>query len=339
MLSSTVFLIGLPLNVQTMKNKGLFLGVDCSAYTTSLALIDGEERLIWDGRRQLPVRRGGLGLRQSEAVFAHVRNLPLLWEEGAACLKKTPLAAAAAAVRPRPVAGSYMPVFKVSETAGALIASSLGIPFYALSHQEGHLAAGLWSAGLPPARYLAIHLSGGTTELLSVSELQGGALEITPVGGTTDLNAGQFVDRIGLSLGFPFPAGPALEKCARQGTTGAILLPLAVKGTEMSFSGPASHAGRLLQQGCHGPDLARAVEICIADSLAAALQASYHHDTYEAVLVVGGVAANAFIRQRLMEKGPAAPFHFASPEFAGDNGAGLAVIAARRCGAAGVIKI
>ena len=322
-----------------MKNSRLFLGVDCSAYTTSLALVDGKEKLIWEGRRQLPVRKGGLGLRQSEALFAHVKNLPLLWEEGADRLKERDgsLAAVAAAVRPRPAAGSYMPVFKAGESAGALIARSLGIPFHALSHQEGHLAAGLWSAALPPGRYLAVHLSGGTTELLSVEEREGAALEISLAGGTTDLHAGQFVDRIGVAMGLPFPAGPALEQCARLGATGAIVLPVAVKGAEMSFSGPASHARRLLEQGCSGPDLARAVELCIADSLAAALRAAYDPDTHEAVLIVGGVAANAFIRKRLLQKGPAATFHFAAPEFAGDNAAGLAVMAARRYRAAGEI--
>lgn len=313
-----------------MKIKRYFLGVDCSAYTTSLALVDGAERLIWEGRKLLPVREGGLGLRQSEAVFAHIKNLPLLWEEGAARLKKAPLAAVAAAVRPRPVAGSYMPVFKVSEAAGALIARSLGLHFFSFSHQEGHIAAGLWSAGLPPGRYLAVHLSGGTTELLSVKEKEGACLEISLIGGGTDLHAGQFVDRIGVAMGLGFPAGPAMEEYARRGTTGAITLPVAVKGTGISFSGPASHARRLLQQGCNRRDLARAVELCIADSIAAALHATGDPGVYEGVLIVGGVAANAFIRERLVQTGPATTFHFASPVFAGDNAAGLAVLAARR---------
>lgn len=322
--------IGLRRNTAAVKADRCFLGVDCSAYTTSLALVDGAERLLWEGRKMLEVREGGLGLRQSEAVFAHIRNLTPLWEEGAALLDKIPLAAAAASVKPRPAARSYMPVFKVSEAAGALIARTLGLPFYAFSHQEGHLAAGLWSAGLPPGRCLAAHISGGTTDLLRVEEREGGCLEILSAGGGSDLHAGQFVDRVGVAMGLGFPAGPALERCARRGKTGAVSLPVAVKGNVVSFSGPASHALRLLEGGCSHPDLARAVELCIADSLAAVLHAAGAACSCEAVLIVGGVAANEFIRRRLVQKGPAASFHFAHPAFAGDNAAGLAVLAARR---------
>lgn len=313
-----------------VNSKRLFLGVDSSAYTSSLALVDQEERLIWERRKLLPVRKGALGLRQSEAVFAHIQNLPLLWEEGALKLKQAPLAAVAAATRPRPRSGSYMPVFKVSQAAGELIARTLDLLFFAYSHQEGHIAAGLWSAGLPPGRYLVVHLSGGTTELLAVEVKEDALLEISPRGGGADLHAGQFIDRIGVALGLGFPAGPALEASARRGKTGAINLPVAVKGTRISFSGPASHAQRLLQQGCNRFDLARAVELCIADSLSAALHAVEDMASFAGILIVGGVAANAFIRKRLLEVGPDRPLHFASPSFAGDNAVGLAVLAARR---------
>ena len=312
-----------------MTSGPLFLGVDCSAYTTSLALVDSEERLLWERRRQLSVRRGARGLRQSEALFAHIQNLPELWKEGAAFLESAPLAAAAAAVKPRPLPRSYMPVFKVSEAAGQLIARTLGCSFFAYSHQEGHLAAGFWSAGLPPGRCLAVHLSGGTTEILAVDGTEPARLQIEQRGGGSDLHAGQFVDRIGVAMGLSFPAGPALERCARRGKTGAIRLPVAVQGEEISFSGPESQAQRLLEQGAVHDDLARAVEVCIADSLAAALRAVADRDSLDAVLVVGGVAANAFIRERLRQECSEKTFHFASPAFSGDNAVGLAVLAAR----------
>ena len=327
---STVSWIGRRQNLPAVKNDCCFLGIDCSAYTSSLALVDREERLVWEGRKALTVREGSLGLRQSEAVFAHIKNLPLLWEEGASRLENARLAAVAASVKPRPVAGSYMPVFKVSEAAGALIARTLGIHFYTFSHQEGHIAAGLWSSGLPPGHYLAVHLSGGTTELLSVKAKEGAHLEIDRIGGSSDLHACQFVDRIGVAMGLGFPAGPALEEWACRGRTGAITLPLAVKGTAISFSGPASHAQRLLERGCNRHDLARAAELCIADSLAEALHAACSAGVYAGILIAGGVAANAYIRERLLQRGPGIPLHFASPAFAGDNAAGLAVLAARR---------
>ena len=313
-----------------MSDARCYLGIDCSAYTTSLALVDCGERLIWERRELLPLPEGALGLRQSEALFAHIRMLPRLWQEGAPFLKEAPLAAVAAATKPRPLEGSYMPVFRVSEAAGELISATLGVPFHPFSHQEGHIAAGLWSARLPPDRYLAVHLSGGTTEILAVEERAGAKLQIAPRGGGADLHAGQFVDRIGQGMGLGFPAGPALEECGRRGRTGAIKLPVAVKGTEISFSGPASQARRLLEGGCNRCDLARAVELCIAQSVAAALKAVEHLETFAGILIVGGVAANSFIRENLLQQGPGPPIHFAAPYFARDNGAGLAVLAARR---------
>lgn len=313
-----------------MKSSCSFLGIDCSAYTTSMALVDGEERLLWERRLALPVRRGALGLRQSEAVFAHIKNLPPLWEEGAARLKDAPLAAVAASTRPRPVSGSYMPVFKVSEAAGTLISRTLGLPFYAFSHQEGHIAAALWSCGLPPGPYLAVHLSGGTTELLSVVVKEGASLEIARIGGGSDLHAGQFVDRVGVAMGLSFPAGSALEDWARRGRSGGVTLPVAVKGTAISFSGPASHALRLLQRGVDPHDLARAVETCIADSLFSAVNSLPSPERYDALLLVGGVAANSFIRERLAARLEGWTVKGADPRFAGDNAVGLAVQACRR---------
>lgn len=312
----------------------LFLGLDTSAYTTAAALVDRAERLVWDKREALPVKNGALGLRQSEAVFAHLQSLPRLWAEGAAMLKNSTLAAVAASTRPRPVEGSYMPVFKVSEAFGLTIAQSLSLKFLPSTHQEGHLTAGLWSAGLPPGRTLVAHLSGGTTEILDVEERPAGSLAVRRLGGSADLNAGQFVDRVGVALGFAFPAGPELERLARAAASKEISLPVAVRGSEISFSGPESQARRLLEKGCSGADLARAVERCIADSLAQSLAAAAPSAPFQAVLVVGGVAANAYIRERLKLKLAAAlpglDILFAAAPYSGDNAVGIAVQAARK---------
>lgn len=190
--------------------------------------------------------------------------------------------------------------------------------------------ASLWSAGLPPGNYLAVHLSGGTTELLALSEGPPGELDIRIIGGGVDLHAGQFVDRLGVAMGCEFPAGPALEELAAAGDGDAPELPLAVTGTKISFSGPASQAERLFKQGCRPTELARAVEICLADSLALALKSVPHLDSYRALLLVGGVAANRFIRRRLEEKFQELPLSFAGPGLAGDNAVGVAVQAVRR---------
>jgi len=308
----------------------IYLGLDTSAYTTSLAAVDGDEKLIFDRRLSLPVDEGGLGLRQSEAVFGHLKNLPLLWEENTKDYQGCRVAAVAAATRPRPLPESYMPVFKVSEAFGLFLTQTMGLKFLPSSHQEGHILAGLWSCGLPRGRYLSVHLSGGTTEIVAADEVKPGCLELEMLGQGSDLNAGQFIDRLGRLMGLDFPAGPQLEKLAAAGREGAVNLPVAVKANQISFSGPATRAELLLQEGVSKEDLARAVEICIADSLVAAIgNLAPTVSFYDAILVVGGVASNRFIRERLAKKFGSGSLFFPAPEFASDNAVGLAVQAAR----------
>jgi len=306
------------------------LALDTSAYTTSLALVNNMEQLIWEGRELLPVVKGRLGLRQSEAVFAHLKNLSPLWAAGSEQLNGKKLVAVAAATRRRPVAGSYMPVFKVGQAFGTFVAQTMGLQFIPTSHQEGHIMAGIWSAGLSPGRYLVVHLSGGTTELLAVSEDPPGNLDIQIIGGSSDLHAGQFIDRLGVAMGFEFPAGKKLEEMARRGSAGAVKLAVAVNGTEISFSGPASQAERMLSQGCPSEEIARAVEVCLADSLALALTAAPDLASFRGLLLVGGVASNQFIRKRLVEKFQELPVGFTGPGFSVDNAVGVAVQAVRK---------
>ncbi len=308
----------------------LALGLDTSAYMTSLALVDQDEKLIYDRRMSLPVKEGSLGLRQSEAVFAHLSNLPALFEDSENIIKDKTINAVAAAVKPRPVEGSYMPVFKVSEAFGLFLARTMGLFYLPSSHQEGHVQAGLWSAGLPAGDYMVLHLSGGTTEIISAKEQKPGVFKLDLLGGSADLNAGQFIDRLGLAMGLDFPAGPELEELAAKAVREDVILPLAVKGSEISFSGPASQAERFLKQGVNKAELARAVERCIADSLSAAVNnLPAGPGNLKDVLAVGGVTANSYIRKRLMEKLLSKTLYFAQPEYAADNAVGLAVQAKR----------
>ncbi len=314
---------------RTPENK-LYLGLDTSAYTTSLALVDDQENMLCDSRKLLPVAEGERGMRQSEAVFAHLQNLPVMLEKLNFDFSGKQLMAVAVAEIPRPVEGSYMPVFKVGEALGLFLAKIGAFKYVQSSHQEGHIMAGLWSAALDQGPYLVLHLSGGTTEFLSVEEVSPGRLSIKLLGGTCDLNAGQFVDRIGTALGLTFPAGPALELLAAQNEGELPHLPVAVKDGRISFSGPASHAERLLEKGCSGPDLARAVELCIAQSIVKALQQLMTEPgRFKGLLAVGGVMANGVIRQQLTMKLPQWKVIFADPLYSSDNAVGLAVQARR----------
>ena len=191
------------------------LGFDTSNYTTSVAAYDGLHGE--NVSRLLPVKTGELGLRQSEALFSHVKRLPELSDRLFAPLDPSQIRAVGVSTRPRAVEGSYMPCFLAGESQARVLASALHVPVYAFSHQQGHIAAVLWSAGrldLLGAEFLAWHLSGGTTELLLVRTTREGEIACERIGGTTDISAGQLIDRTGQLLGLDFPAGKALDELA-----------------------------------------------------------------------------------------------------------------------------
>lgn len=313
-----------------METTQLYLGLDTSYYTTSLALVDEAGRLLEDRRRPLRVREGERGVSPPEAVWAHLNALPA---EAEPLLRRyrDRIVAVCASVRPRPVEGAYLPPFKVSEGYGRSLAAAMGVPFYPSTHQEMHIMAGLWSSDSPPAggQFLAVHLSGGTTELIRVTRRTGGFDEEL-LGGTQDLHAGQFVDRVGVALGLPFPAGPSMEKLAARGEPGAVTLPSYVNGRKVSFSGPETAAQRLVGQS-EPADLALATLMCIAKTLTKWLQAAIAETGLHEVLIVGGVAANQILRARLREKlehrAVGGVLSFAQPAFSTDNAVGTALLA------------
>lgn len=313
----------------------LILGIDTSCYTTSVALVDRAGNLVAEVRQLLTVGEGERGLQQSAAVFQHIKNLPGLIEKISLRDRRDSVISVAASIRPRPAEGSYMPVFMVGEGFARTMADIARVPFVATSHQEGHLMAGIWSAGGPDKdRFLAVHLSGGTSELLFVKRT-GAGFKVEKLGGTTDLHAGQFVDRVGVALGLPFPCGPALQDLAA-GSKGGLRVPSVVRGMEISFSGPESHVQRLIDKGEVPAEIARAVEHCIAATMEKLLRRGIDETGLKEVLLVGGVAANRYLRQRLKERlghrAVGASLFFAEPCFSMDNAVGTALIGLQKMG-------
>lgn len=311
-----------------------YLGIDTSAYTTSLAMVDERAELLWEARRVLEVPQGETGLAQSTAFFQHVRNLPLMLREMPSEYWSE-LVGVGVSMAPRPVSGSYMPVFTAGYAVAEAIAQARQIPLVQTTHQEGHLAAGLSSAQGPQnERFLAVHLSGGTTELLVVEhKIASGDYRIELLGGTTDLHAGQFVDRVGVRLGLPFPAGRSLEQLAQEAEPeAAALLPSAARGFEVSFSGVETAAERLIRQGVAAADVARAVEGCVARTVSKLTVSGIQATGLAEVLIVGGVSSNQFIRAEMKRRlSRQAHLYWAQPEWSRDNAIGVALIAAERC--------
>lgn len=309
------------------------LAFDTSAYTTSVALVTRSGEVIADKRRLLPVPEGQRGLRQSEAFFHHVRHLPELLEEIAPLLQSHPPRVVAASNAPRNLPDSYMPVFRAGASWARSTAALLGIPYIERSHQEGHL----WAAFLDQRQsietgrpFLAVHISGGTTEAIVGLLQDDGRIASRIAGNTGDLTAGKFVDRLGVAIGLPFPAGAALERLAAQADVDDLpRVSVAVKGTQVSFSGPLTALERMRDRFSPAV-LAAATQRCLAESLGRWLSHVLQRERGELadrrVFVVGGVAANRAVRQAIQAAVGAFGFDavFASPTFSTDNALGIA---------------
>lgn len=296
-----------------MTQEDIFLGIDTSCYTTSVAVVDMCGRILLDRRAPLDVPSGKCGLRQSDMVFMHIKNLPQLFEgwENMGIVR-----AVAASTRPRPVEGAYMPVFSVAECVGSACAASSNVPLYRLTHQHAHIGAAL-EHNL--THFLALHVSGGTTELLEVFASDGVIEDISILGGTTDIAAGQLIDRIGCVLGLPFPAGKHLE-CIAEGDE--ISLITKFKDTYVSYSGAEAHTKRKIAAGDSPGKIAGSLQRYIAESLLELIRSGRRKIGNLPVLLFGGVMSNGYIRDFLERR--LDNLVFAKKEYAPDNACGLA---------------
>ena len=299
----------------------MYLGIDTSNYTTSAAAFDGRDGV--NRSRLLDVAPGQLGLRQSDALFSHVKRLPVLMEQLFSAVSPGEIQAVAVSTRPRAVEGSYMPCFLAGVAVAKSLAAALGVPCHEVSHQQGHVAAALWSAGrmdLMDKPHLAWHLSGGTTELLSITP-EGKNVRAEKIGGTSDISAGQIMDRTGKLLALPFPAGKALDQLSQ----GVEVKPFRVKtqGLTFSLSGLENQVAAFYQRTNSPEETAAFAVSSVCDVvLRTTREAQKQYPGLEAVFS-GGVASNVTLR-RVCGFGV-----FAAPQFSTDNAMGVAVLAER----------
>ena len=300
------------------------IGIDTSNYTTSIAYFDGAGGE--NCSKLLPVKAGELGLRQSDAVFAHIKSLPELSGRLFSHIEARNITAVGVSTRPRNVEGSYMPCFMVGYSHGKLLAEALGVPLIEVSHQEGHVAASLWSAGhleLMNEPHLAWHLSGGTTELLLV-EPEGKSVKCTRIGGTTDISAGQLIDRTGLLLNLPFPSGKHLDALSKE-AQGREVFKVKCTNGEFSLSGVQNKVQQFHSAHGDAAETAAYALRCVIGAVCTATAQAMKAYPGCRVVFSGGVSANSMLRELTQPFDPV----FSQPQFSTDNAMGVAVLAHR----------
>lgn len=299
------------------------IGFDTSNYTTSIAYFDGQTGE--NCSKLLPVEEGKLGLRQSDAVFHHTRSLPELSGRLFSHINDKNIAAIGVSTRPRAIDGSYMPCFLVGVSHGKLLADYLNVPLIEVSHQQGHIAAALWSAGrldLLDVPHLAWHLSGGTTELLLV-EPDGKNIRCTKIGGTSDISAGQLIDRTGQLIGVDFPAGRELDKLSQECNC-ADYFKVKCNGFTFSLSGVQNKVTDYFK--CHTPSETAGYALrSVCEAVLSATKNAQKEYPNLQVVFSGGVASNSMLRKVLEPVNPV----FALPQFSTDNAMGVAILAHR----------
>lgn len=306
----------------------MIIGIDTSCYTTSIAVVDEKGSLLAENRRILEVAAGERGLAQNAALFQHIREGR---EVLCSCLEKLDrkdIKAVCVSQSPRPSENSYMPVFLAGVNDAKLLAAAYGVPVFYTSHQEGHLMAGVKTAEMPQAdSFLAVHLSGGTTELLLVRTAETG-FEVELLGGSSDLHAGQLVDRTGVLLGLRFPCGPELDKLAESYAGEKHILKSSVRGYEFSLSGGEAEVNRRVQDGSvEQGALAQGVFALLANSLAKVINKAADDYNVKSVLLVGGVSGSRYLKKQLQKKlSRSVKAYFAPPYYAKDNAYGVALL-------------
>ena len=302
------------------------LGIDTSCYTTSAALVTTDGALLSSARRLLTVEEGQRGLQQSQGLFQHVKNLPDMI--GKVMRGAPQICAVCASVRPRPAEESYMPVFRAGESQARAAAALLCVPFYPVSHQEGYVRAAMVDSGIDADKpFLALHLSGGTTEILLAE--QG---KLTLLGGSLDLHAGQLVDRTGVRMHLGFPAGPALEKLAMQAKPQG-LLGVSIKGISCNLAGAENKIERWLAQGeLTKEQIAAEVFDFLCRTIERMIENACEATGARQALLAGGVASSTLLREMLNARAKKrrlpCRLHYARPELSGDNAVGVALLGA-----------
>lgn len=307
------------------------VGFDTSNYTTSAAVCSLDGNVLLNLKLPLPVKPGERGLRQSDAVYAHVKNQPQLMTLLSRFLRENRLTPVAAAYSASPTTGeaSFMPCFMCGKAFAETFSAALSIPVYPYTHQEGHIAAAVYSAtgslDMMEKKMLAFHVSGGTTDILLCTPDKH-RTAIARIGGSNDLHAGQLIDRIGVMMNMPFPCGVHIENAALEYTDNIKSIKISVEGLNCNLSGGENSAIKVYKK--YGTSACARFTLAFIEKTLDTLSKNLREKYPDLPIVYsGGVMSNKYISSCLAKRNIT---YFASPAFSADNAAGIALLACKR---------
>lgn len=217
----------------------------------------------------------------------------------------------------------------VGATIGRSLAFAWDVPAIPVHHMEGHLLAPMLEENPPEFPFVALLVSGGHTQLISVT----GIGEYSLMGESVDDAAGEAFDKTAKLLGLDYPGGPMLSKMAQQGTEKRFIFPRPMTdrpGLDFSFSGLKTFAANTIRENSDDDqtraDIARAFEDAVVDTLAIKCKRALEQTGFKRLVIAGGVSANRTLRSKMAEvmKARGGEVFYARPEFCTDNGAMIA---------------
>ena len=318
----------------------LVLGIETSCDETSVAVIDGEGRILSNviaSQAEAHALYGGVV--PEVAARAHLTNLPATFEKALAdagvTLERIDLIAATAGP-------GLIGALLVGLSAGQALAFARGIPIVSVNHLEGHLFSPFLDAGGAPARELTysfhgLVVSGGHAELVRVE-----AGRIVPLARTRDDAPGEAFDKVARRAGLPYPGGPVVDRIAARGDGSRVKLPVGriSDGTrDFSFSGLKTAMLREFERrGVDGEpldpdrlpadlvDLFASFQRAIVTALLERVEDIHAQEGIRCLALSGGVAANSELRSTLARWGQerAVPVLLADRALTTDNAAMIA---------------
>ena len=309
------------------------LGIETSCDETGVALYDtGRGLLAHALHSQVAMHADYGGVVPELASRDHIRRLiPLvqgiLAESG---LRVADIGAVAYTEGPG-LAGALL----VGAAAAHGLAYALGIPAIGLHHLEGHLLSPLLASPAPEFPFVALLVSGGHTQLMSVR----GVGDYTLLGETVDDAAGEAFDKTAKLLGLGYPGGPAIARLAGEGRPGRFKLPRPMLGSgdlNFSFSGLKTAVSTVVRSqpldDRSRADLAAEVQAAIVEVLVTKALAALDETDLSRLVVAGGVGANRLLRDTLTDRAARAgcTVYYPDLEFCTDNGAMIAFAGAKR---------